>query len=243
TYALPISSAGISAPSLHARTAGRGTPPGPALARRRAGAAGRTAGQRRPAARLFLPRPLPMGHDRLRSAPGAPGPARRAPARVPLPRGGDAVACCVSGRRRIHLLHGALGQLLEVLLGITDGTRVATDGAIGRCQFEDRLAAFLSHGDEAAVMLDRGQAIGIILLAHVGDGGFGKNRLAVDGGDALNPFIVGLHRPIQANTVLLAQIPDGAHAAGGQLEIRVLCFFAAGVPVVEAFLPQALPLT
>ena len=89
----------------------------------------------------------------------------------------------IRGRDLFHASdqgHDFVCQFLEVFAGAQNCTCVATEGTVGCGEFKDGLTVFLRHGDEAAVMLDGGEAIRVV------SGDIGFWRAFVQNSHAIN---------------------------------------------------------
>src|SRR5687768_2729095 len=88
-----------------------------------------------------------------------------------------------------YLLSNFCGQLSEVFFCILYGTEMAADGSIRRRKIEDGFAMFLSHWDQAAVVLNRSQTVRVVLLSYAFGRCLIQYRFPIHCRNALYPLI------------------------------------------------------
>ena len=142
------------------------------------------------------------------------------------------------------VVHGSLGEFFVVPIASSsffarlskspisylNGLGVAADGAVGWCKMENRFSSFLAHRDQAAIMLQGGEASGVLRWCG-GSRRIFKHGLMVNRWHAVDPFIIGFDGAAEPDAMLLNDVPKREHLAPGKFKIWI-------APVSQPFLPD-----
>lgn len=125
----------------------------------------------------------------------------------------------LSGKGQPAALSDHAGEPHEITTRVRDRLCMASDGAVGRFEFEYRLARVLGERHKASIVPEGGEHVWIRLSRHLG------RRLCEHCGaiglrNAVYPALICLHGAVLANCVLKHDISNRIHVPGGHREAR-----------------------